>query len=614
LRKRLRRRRVAVGITVILVSALVAIPQVWHVPPVITGTVRAEDGQPLAGAVVRARATAVWTLTDAEGRFTLAGFDPAFRVRLTAWQDGYYIAGANATPWDSTLSIVLAPYRLALGDHADYRWVLPAVEPRSTMSEWAVRRGMDLAAIVSFDRALLPLAGRLTLGCADCHGDMVREQWGRSAHALGTQNPRFMSAYNGTDLNGNQSPVTEYVQHRDYGLIPLPPDPDEPYYGPGFRLDFPESAGNCATCHAPSAALAAPHDTPLNAVTGVDAQGVHCDFCHKIVNVTLDPATGAPRANMPGVLSIELLRPGPERQLFFGPYDDVDVGPDTYLPLVTESAACAACHSASFWGVPIYESFPEWLASPYASEGTTCQDCHMRPDGVTDNFAPGRGGQTRDPDTIATHDFPGAGSVELLQETAELSLRARRDGPSISVEVTVTNSEAGHHLPTDSPLRQVLLVVTATNGEGRALALTAGPALPDWAGDLAGEPGVYFAKVLEQLWTEVAPTAAYWTQTRIVEDTRIPARETRTSRYAFEAQPGGGAVTVEAFLIFRRAYYELLQQKGWETPDILMEHSTTTVPATGPGFPRPNGYSANDQEVGPATTRYTPSNRESVEN
>jgi hypothetical protein len=442
---------------------------------------------------------------------------------------------------------------------------------------------MDLAAMVSFDRALLPLAGRLTLGCADCHEDIVHEQWGGSAHALGTQNPRFMSAYDGTDLNGNRSPPTEYVRHRDYGLVPLRPDPAEPYYGPGFRLDFPESAGNCATCHAPSAALAAPQDTPLNAATGVDALGVHCDFCHKIVDVRLDPTTGLPGANMPGVLSIALLRPGPERQLFFGPYDDVDVGPDTYLPLVTASAACAACHSASFWGVPIYESFPEWLASPYASEGTTCQDCHMRPDGVTDNFAPGRGGQTRDPDTVATHNFPGAGSVELLQDTAELSLRAWRDGPGISVEVTVTNSEAGHHLPTDSPLRQVLLVVIATDRDGQALALTSGPALPDWAGDLAGEPGVYFAKILEQLWTEVAPTAAYWTQTRIVEDTRIPARETRTSRYAFDAQPARGTVTVEARLIFRRAYYELLQQKRWETPDIPMEHSTTTVPATGPG-------------------------------
>ncbi len=578
MRKRLSRRRVAIGAAVILIAAFMLIPRVWHVSPAITGTVRDEDGRPLAGAVVRARATDVSTVTDRHGRFTLTGFNSAFRVRVTAWQDGYYIAGANATPWDSTLSIVLVPYRLALGDNADYSWVLPAVDPRSAVGEWTVRRGMDLAAFVSFNRALLPLADRLTLGCADCHGDIVREQWGRSAHALGTQNLRFMSVYNGVDLDGNQSPVTEYVRHRDYGPVPLPPDPSEPYYGPGFLLDFPDSAGNCATCHAPTAALAAPHDTPLDAVSGVDAQGTHCDFCHKIANITLDPATGAPRANMPGVLSIELLRPGPERQIFFGPYDDADVGPDTYLPLLTESAACAACHSASFWGVPIYESFPEWLASPYASEGTTCQDCHMRPDGVTDNFAPGRGGQTRDPDTVATHNFPGASSEELLRATADLSLSARRDGSVISVEVTVTNSEAGHHLPTDSPLRQVLLMVAATDGEGRDLALTSGPALPDWAGDLAGEPGVYFAKVLEQLWTGVAPTAAYWTQTRILEDTRIPAREARTSIYTFEAQTDGGTVTVEARLIFRRAYYELLQQKRWATPDILMERTTATVP------------------------------------
>ena len=107
--------------------------------------------------------------------------------------------------------------------------------------------------------------------------------------------------------------------------------------------------------------------------------------------------------------------------------------------------------------------------------------------------------------------------------------------------------------------------------------LETGPVLPDWAGDLAGEPGVYFAKILEQLWTEVSPTGAYWTQTRIIEDTRLPARATDTSHYVF-ANPDSSEVTVEARLVFRRAFYELMQQKGWDTPDILMESTFLKLP------------------------------------
>ena len=67
---------------------------------------------------------------------------------------------------------------------------------------------------------------------------------------------------------------------------------------------------------------------------------------------------------------------------------------------------------------------------------------------------------------------------------------------------------------------------------------------------------------------------------RIIEDTRIPALETDTSKYVF-ASPKGfheGAITVEVRLVFRRAFYDLMQQKGWNTPDITMEKLIVQVP------------------------------------
>ena len=426
-------------------------------------------------------------------------------------------------------------------------------------------------------------ASRLTLGCADCHGDIIYRQWAGDAHARGTSNIRFLTMYNGTDMTGRKSPPTVYGNSRDYGQFPLKPDPVQPYYGPGFKLDFPDQAGNCADCHAPTAALASPGGADINSVTGLDARGSQCDFCHKIAAVRVDPVTQLPGENLPGIVSLELRRPAAGSQVFFGPYDDVDVEGDTYLPLQNESRVCAPCHNASFWGTPVYQSYAEWLASPYPAEGVTCQSCHMKPDGLADNFAPGRGGQTRDPQTVFTHSFPGAADVDLLRHTARLELSARRLDGRIAVQVSVTNEKGGHDIPTDHPMRNIILVVSAGGG-GRALPLLAGPVVPGWGGtgggpaDYAGQPGRGYARVLEELWTEISPTAAYWRQTRVLEDTRLKARETDISHYEFASAVDSGPVEIRATLVFRRAFKQLARQKGWPDADIVMNEAVLAVP------------------------------------
>ena len=559
-------------IFIIVVVSLTILSLFWRVHSV-SGVVYDTEGRPLPGTIVRVKATDIDTETDTTGHFTFNRFEPAFRVRVTAWQDGYYIGGANAWPWDSTIEIVLAPY--VASDHPDYTWLSPAIETRSPKEEWLVQTSLNLAAWISIDNVFKPLSEHLVLGCRDCH-QAIYEEWNASAHSFGVKNIRFMTMYNGTDVNGVQSPLTRYAVHRDYGRIPLPPDTNQPYFGPGFKLDSPDSAGNCATCHLPTLATENSYSANPNHASGVDAEGTHCDFCHKIAAIKLDPDTGEPYKNMPGVMSIELMRPEPGSQLFFGPYDDVDFGRDTYLPEMKQSEICAACHFASFWGTPIYQSFVEWQTSSYPAEGKNCQSCHMQPNDVVTNFAPGRGGVERNPDTIPTHRFLGVDEI-LLQNTTEMTVTTRREDSQFIVTVSVTNARAGHHIPTDSPLRQIFLVVTATDKQGRSLPLQGGPTLPDWAGDLAGLPGIYFAKILEQLWTGITPTGAYWTPTRVVEDTRLPARATNTSRYIFTA-PSNDPITVEARLIFRRAYYELVQQKDWDTPDILMKSITVVAP------------------------------------
>jgi hypothetical protein len=395
--------------------------------------------------------------------------------------------------------------------------------------------------------------------------------------------------YNGTDARGNRSPPTRYGTSRDYGRFPLRPDPNQPYYGPGYKLDFPNTAGNCAACHVPGAAAkpGLAYAADPNQVSGVEAEGVFCDFCHKIGAVTLNPATGLPYPNMPGTLSLRLYRPQADQQLFFGQFDDV-TRRVSYLPLIEASAYCAPCHFGVFWDTTVYNSFGEWLVSPYSdpATGKTCQNCHMSPVDYDYFVYPEKGGLRRDPNRIFSHRMPGALDEELLQNAVTMTTTARLEGSKLVVQVSVINDKTGHHVPTDSPLRHMILLVQAGDGQGRALPLQSGPTVPKWGG--VGEPGrgYYadlpgkgFAKVLQEVWTEVSPTGAYWNPTRVLSDNRLAAFATDTSTYTFAA-PAEGDAAVEVTLLFRRAYIQLMDWKSWDVPDIVMEQQALHVPAT----------------------------------
>jgi hypothetical protein len=491
----------------------------------ISGTVLDEHG-PLVGALVRVQTTEAHTLTDADGKFTLSDLASDEAVTVTAWASGYYIAGAqDVMPGTSDVKIHLEAHTDT--DNLEYAW-LP--------SKYHPGQGEDQ-------------------GCAECHskvdpnglsrplGSLPVDEWLLDAHSQSAVNPRFLTMYTGTDMDGNQSPLTRFGFNRDYGSFPLRPDPEQFYYGPGYKLDFPETDGNCAACHTPVASVNDPYGINPTMVSGVAAEGVPCDFCHKIWDVRLDPNSGLPYANMPGVLSYEFRRPPEGHQFFAGPFDDVAPGEDTYSPLQRESQFCAPCHFGVFWDTVIYNSFGEWLESPYSDpeSGRTCQACHMSPIGVAHFAIPEAGGQERDPSTIFSHRMPGAAEEELLQNAVSMNVDARREDENIVVEVTITNDLTGHHVPTDSPLRQMILLVQVKDADGNLLKQIDGPVVPEWGGVgnlvegyYAGLPGTAYAKVLMEVWTEVAPTGAYWNPTRVVSDNRIPALGSDLTGYTFE--------------------------------------------------------------------------------
>ena len=345
----------------------------------IRGRVLVADGTPVVDAIVRIQATNVAVRTAADGGFV---FDSREAVRLSAWAPGYYITGGE--------------------EHAPARRPSPCWRFRPptirSMSGWAWR-----PAAQARPRGVPPAtAGRVPT----CRSLCLSDEWLQTLTAgpLKTPLPHHVPRHRRRRAAHPLDPIRQQPGLR---RVPLPPDPTLPYYGPGYVLDFPDTSGNCATCHAPMAATDDPYGVDPHLV-GVETEGIGCDFCHKVWDVVLDPATAVPLPNRPGVLSIEFLRPPDGHQFFAGPFDDVAPGEDTYSPLQRTSAYCAPCHPGVFWDTVVYDSYGEWLASPYSDPetGQTCQDCHMPKTGATVFVRPDAGGLERDPQTIRSHLMP----------------------------------------------------------------------------------------------------------------------------------------------------------------------------------------------------------------
>jgi len=491
---------------------------------VVSGSVVDEQGLPVAGATVRIQAGANSTLSAADGTFTLTGLTEGVPVTVSAWKGKYYCAKVEGViPPASSVTLTLRLYQT--NDNPSYEWIPPT--------------GSN--------------------SCYSCKPGVTQIWLDNDAHARSGSNPRFFSLYNGTDITG-----TNVIT-------------------PGYKSDFPGTAGNCATCHAPGAAVNAPFATDMNLLSGIDRDfGVHCDFCHKVAGVYLNPATGLPYPNAPGVISMDIRRPFPESpryQLFFGTFDDDNVPlEDTNLPLIKKSQWCATCHQFSFWGTPIYQSFREWAESPYPQLGIECQTCHMPPDGVMTNVAPGMGGVERDPLTIHAHSMPGAGSQVLLENTIAMSVTAQTIENTLVVSVTLENVGAGHHVPTDHPGRQMILTIGASDEGGLPLTQSGGSTVPAWGGAQSGLPGKAYAKVLRDALTGEYPVVSYWKQTFIASDNRIPAKGEDRSVYTFSAPLEGGKVTLKVNLFFRRIFQDEMDRRSWNVPDIVMEGYQTVVP------------------------------------
>lgn len=223
---------------------------------------------------------------------------------------------------------------------------------------------------------------------------------------------------------------------------------------------------SCIRCHAPGGWLHGHSSDPTGgALTGVDLQGVSCNFCHRMVDPVYKPGI-SPAADQAILAAVGPLPPSPHTGSFVVDPDDVRRGPRTYSPtgfnpphawakspFHSTSNMCATCHdvnnqaymkqpSGAYTLTPVDQPHPtgdpadmfplertygEWKQSAFAvgpvdvggrfggnlAAVSSCQDCHMpKTTGQSCSFGPTRS-------NLSQHHFNG-GNTWVLKAIRDL--------------------------------------------------------------------------------------------------------------------------------------------------------------------------------------------------
>jgi hypothetical protein len=316
----------------------------------------------------------------------------------------------------------------------------------------------------------------------------------------------------------------------------------------------------CDGCHAPVATMAGEDVSSAEKLPAQSREGVSCDFCHQI------SGSAAPLGNTSVTVS-----PGGERR---AQLENVQAPhPVAHSRFHATAEFCGNCHNVNHPanGLALEATYTEWKNSPYARDGIVCQDCHMTP-GVGPSTNPGAtavGAPTRD--HIFNMTFAGGnvgfGDSKLAEErlmgAATLDIAVNSDivatGSEITATVTVTNSGAGHYLPTGlTDMRQMWLVITATTAGGteyEMLHRDFGTVLADDAGN--------------------APVQI-WAATKIKNDDRIPPKESIDEKITF-LQADANATTIMATLYYRSASPEIAREANIDIPTTTMASKKAVI-------------------------------------
>jgi len=261
----------------------------------------------------------------------------------------------------------------------------------------------------------------------------------------------------------------------------------------------------CLGCHSPVAVQTG----DLSLIKKVSWEGVTCDYCHSIREVTTRGTNPHARVEFSNVKS------GPSR-------DAVSSAHQTAFSAVhTSSLACITCHEyTNAQGLAVLTTYTEWQKSTYGEDSGGCQSCHMA--AVRGNVVDPRvksGGRSQ----INLHEIPGSHSVTQLNKAIQAQLSATHEGGQLKVTVKVKNQGAGHSVPTGSPLRQLIVELRASAYNGKQFQ----------------EQRVYRRTVADASGTVLSREhLAFLKGARVVSDTRLAANESRTETFTFPVPQG----------------------------------------------------------------------------
>ncbi len=334
-----------------------------------------------------------------------------------------------------------------------------------------------------------------------------------------------------------------------------------------------EVSKECLSCHTPIGILARriskPEETEV--LDELSAAGVQCDFCHTVSELNhYDTTTKTPH-NMAFTSD-----PGDIKR---GPFNDSDspIHKSAYSEAHTSAEFCGNCHNVYHPenGLAVESTYDEWKISPYAENGIACQHCHMIPveklplvasnmkpianPGLASEMGPER------PD-VFTHEFVGGNTaiytmlgasdkndiaIKRLKSAASLEIAAPKTAPkpgdTCEVTVNVTNSAAGHNLPTGLPeVRQMWLELKVEDAKKRLIYHT-GMLKAD--GNLGRDAYVFDVKPTN---AEGKFTVKPWEMAAINDVKTIPPKKTAARKYKFRISSKAiTPISITATLHFR---------------------------------------------------------------
>lgn len=355
---------------------------------------------------------------------------------------------------------------------------------------------------------------------------------------------------------------------------------EDPFYLRIVRLaseDMPGIEGFCENCHSPIAVLTGADPLQPGELTGAARYGLSCDFCHTV--------SGYEHLGNAGYVST----PGDVKRGPFGGQPPIFHSVEL-SPLHDSAEFCGICHDVAHPanGLVLEGTYSEFINGPYPAEGYKCQTCHMTP-GLTEfeAFPAASANGAEERPHIWTHWFVGANAwiTELLGDEQPGQIARERLSRAATVEigpvdagagqryfeVEVTNSGAGHMLPTGvTEERQIWLEVEVFSAADELLAHFGAV---DDHGRIADDTlilGTVFADADGQ------PTHKLWRAESIISDRRIPPRGTDRQAYHVSVGDGPEPALIHARLWYRGSSQEFVDQvfAGAEervvVPHILM--------------------------------------------